>query len=116
MPLADQIRSDYQEALRQNDTQTAQALAGLIRAIAVCPESEARTIIEQRLTLVSAKLEPLLRGYLVARRLSDDDITSIVLRQHSIRSLPQIMQYLRHNYAGRYDPHRALAIARDLTS
>ena len=122
MQVLEQIKADYREALRLNDNHAAQTLGSLIRAVTSCSDREIRQVIEDLLQRAraarspSAKITRLLRGYLSDRRLSDDDITVIAVRQHSIRSVPQILQYLRENYAGRYDPKRAAVIVRELTS
>jgi len=122
MQLLEQIKADYREALRLNDSHAAQTIGSLIRAACDCSDQELRRIIERLLQRIRAerspsiKLTQLMQGYLSNQHLSDDDITTIAVRQHSIRSVPQILQYLRANYAGRYDPKRAVTIVRELTS
>ena len=114
--LLEQIRADYQEALRRQDGRTVQALGAIIRN-AQGSEPAARQLVEDRLARpYTFKVGQLLRGYLSKQHLTDEEITTIAIRQHSIRSVPQILQYFRENYAGRYDPKRAATIVRELTS
>ena len=55
-----------------------------------------------------------LETYLPAR-LSDEEITEIAVRQHSLdQKVGQIMAYLKTSYAGRYDPTKAFAIIKDV--
>jgi len=115
--MLSQVRADYQEALRLQDSRTTQVLGEIIRA-AQGSEHAVRQIVAGWLTdrTVSLKVQRLLRGYLSQHQLTDEQITTIAIRQHSIRSVPQIMQYFRENYAGRYDPKRAAVIVRELTT
>lgn len=115
--MLSQVRADYQEALRLQDNRTTQVLGEIIRE-AQGSEHDVRRIVEGWLAdrSIPLKVQRLLRGYLSKHPLTDEQITTIAIRQHSIRSVPQILQYFRENYAGRYDPKRAAVIVRELTT